>query len=138
MAKPTTGRVDRGEPPEPDPDQMATDTLMSSVFSGVFLIVATVYFGTTGYAGMVLGQRLADATGARIGLGIGLAVGLGVAVLLMRRFGDAIRGRSRNLYRGIVIGGLASVGIIVLLAYFPQVAFPRYCPPGTTCENGQP
>jgi hypothetical protein len=137
MAKPTTGRVGRPEPPEPDPDQMAVNTLMTSVFTGVFLVVATVYFGTVGYAGLAVGQDLAGSTGARVGFGVGLAVGLLIAALALRRYRASIRARSRNLLRGIVIGGLVALGIMVLMAYFPNVAFPRYCPPGAICEGGQ-
>ncbi len=137
MAKPTTGRIDRQNPVEPDPEQMATDTLMTSVFSGIGLVVATVYFATFGWVGLEVGTALADATGARIGLGVGLAVGLAVMVWAMRRFADRIRARSNNLYRGAWIGGVAALGIIVVIAYLPHVVFPQYCPPGTVCENGQ-
>jgi hypothetical protein len=137
MAKPTTGRIDRQPPPEPDPDQMATDTLMTSVFSGIGLVVATVFFATFGWAGLEVGSTLADETGARIGLGVGLAVGLAVMVWGLRRFGGRIRARSNNLYRGAWIGGLAALGIIVVMAYLPQVVFPQYCPPGAVCENGR-
>lgn len=137
MVKPTTGRIERHDPPEPDPDQMATDTLMTSVFSGISLVVATVYFATFGWAGLEVGSRFTDVTGAKIGLGIGLAVGLAVMVWGMRRFADRIRARSNNLYRGAWIGGIVALGIIVVMAYLPQVVFPQYCPPGAVCENGQ-
>lgn len=137
MAKPTTGRIERHDLPEPDPDQMATDTLMTSVFSGIALVVATVYFATFGWVGLEAGGTLADETGARIGLAIGLAVGLAVMVWGMRRFADRIRARSNNLYRGAWIGGIAALGIIVVIAYLPQVVFPQYCPPGAVCEDGR-
>lgn len=137
MPKPTTGRIDRDEPEQPDPEQMATDTLMTSVFSGISLVGATVYFASVGYVGLALGERLGDTSGAKVGLGIGLLVGLVVGVLLVRKFADRIKGRSRNLYRGIRIGSLVALGIIVVMAYLPQVAFPRYCPPGAICEGGQ-
>jgi hypothetical protein len=137
MAKPTTGRIVPKGAPEPDPDQMATDTLMTSVFSGVCLVVATVYFATFGWVGLELGTGIADETGAKVGLGVGLAVGLVVMVWALRRFAGRIRGRSNNLYRGIWIGGLAALGIIVVMAYLPHVVFPQYCPPGAICENGQ-
>lgn len=137
MAKPTTGRIDRHDPPEPDPEQMSTDTLMTSVFAGIALVVATIYFATFGWVGLEAGSTLADETGARIGLGVGLAVGLAVMAWAMRRFADRIRARSKNLYRGAWIGGVAALGIIVVIAYLPQVVFPQYCPPGAVCENGQ-
>ena len=56
MAKPTTGRVEHEPVPEPDPDQMATDTLMTSVFSGICLIVATVVLAGFGCAGTRRGR----------------------------------------------------------------------------------
>ena len=137
MAKPTTGHIEREDPPENDPDQMATDTLMTAVFSGIGLVVATAFFSVFGYIGLTFGERAAEVDGARVGLGIGLAVGLVVLVLLLRRFAPQIKERSRNLYRGAWIGGLMALGIIVLMAYAPQVAIPQYCPPGAVCEGGQ-
>jgi hypothetical protein len=137
MAKPTTGRMVREDPPDPDEEQMVTDTLMTSVFSGIGLIVGTMFFAVFGYAGLALGDRLAGADGARFGLGLGLAVGLAVFWTVLRRFSEPIRARSRNLYRGAWIGGIGALGIIVLMAYLPQVVFPQYCPPGAVCENGQ-
>jgi hypothetical protein len=137
MAKPTTGRVEHVPEPQPDPDQMATDTLMTSVFSGVSLIVATVVLGIFGTLGLAAGRAVADTTGAKSGFGLGLALGmLGIAWAL-RRNSDRIRARSANLYRGAWIGSIASLVIIVLMAYLPQVAFPQYCPPGQICTNGR-
>lgn len=135
MAKTTTGRIEQA--PEPDPDQMATDTLMTSVFSGISLLFATVILGLTGAAGLYLGESIGDATGAKVGLGVGLAVGILLIGWLLRRNSVRIQARSNNLYRGAWIGSIASLVIIVLMAYAPQIAFPQYCPPGQICTGGQ-
>jgi hypothetical protein len=135
MAKPTTGRVEHL--PEPDPDQMATDTLMTSVFSGISLIAATVVLGVTGALGLAAGRSIADTIGAKVGLGVGLALGMAGIAWGLRRYAPQIRSRSTNLYRGAWIGSIAALVIIVLMAYLPQVAFPQYCPPGQLCVNGQ-
>ncbi len=139
MAKPTTGRVEHAPEPEPqpDPEQMATDTLMTSVFSGVSLIAATVILGVFGATGLAAGRSVADSVGAKVGFGIGLALGMAVIAWALRRNADRIRARSTNLYRGAWIGSIASLVIIVLMAYLPQVAFPQYCPPGQICTNGR-
>jgi hypothetical protein len=134
MAKPTTGHVDHV--PEPDPDQMATDTLMTSVFSGVSLIVATVILGSFGAMLLSLGRSLGDTTGARIGFGLGLVLGMAVIVWGLRRYAERIQARSPNLYRGAWIGSIAALVIIAVMAYLPQVAFPQYCPPGQLCVSG--
>ena len=136
MAKPTTGRIEHEPVPEPDPDQMATDTLMTSVFSGICLIVATVVLAGFAALGHAVGGSLGDLTGAKIGVGIGLAVGIAVIAWALRRYADQIRARSANLYRGAWIGSLVSLAIIVLMAYFPQVVIPQYCPPGQVCSSG--
>ena len=133
MAKPTTGRVEHV--PEPDPDQMAADTLMTSVFSGISLIVATVVLGLFGAMGLAAGRSVADTVGAKVGFGLGLALGMAVIVWALRRYAERIRARSTNLYRGAWIGSVASLVIIVLMAYLPQVAFPQYCPPGQICVS---
>lgn len=133
MAKPTTGRVEHV--PEPDPDQMAADTLMTSVFSGISLIAATVILGLFGALGLAAGRSVADFHGARVGLGLGLALGMALIVWALRRYADQIRARSTNLYRGAWIGSVAALVIIVLMAYLPQVAFPQYCPPGQVCVS---
>ena len=135
MAKPTTGRVEHVS--EPDPDQMAADTLMTSVFSGISLIAATVILGFTGAMGLAAGRSVADSLGAKVGLGIGLALGMAGIAWALRRYADRIRARSTNLYRGAWIGSVAALVIIVLMAYLPQVAFPQYCPPGQLCVGGQ-
>jgi len=136
MAKPTTGRVERV--PEPDPDQMAADTLMTSVFTGICLIAATVLLGAFGAMGLAAGRSIGDSVGARIGLAIGLALGMALIAWLLRRYAERIRARSMNLYRGAWIGSVAALVIIALMAYLPQVAFPQYCPPGQICVTGQP
>jgi hypothetical protein len=133
MAKPTTGRVEHV--PEPDPDQMAADTLMTSVFSGISLIAATVVLGMFGAIGLAAGRSVADSVGAKVGLGLGLALGMAVIAWALRRYADRIRARSMNLYRGAWIGSVAALVIIVLMAYLPQVAFPQYCPPGQICVS---
>jgi hypothetical protein len=135
MAKPTTGQVEHV--PEPDPDQMATDTLMTAVFSGVCLIIATVILGASGSLGLAAGRAVAEFTGAKVGFGIGLALGMLAIAWGLRRYADRLRARSTNLYRGAWIGSIAALVIITFMAYFPQVAFPQYCPPGQICSNGQ-
>ena len=116
---------------------MAADTLMTSVFSGISLIVATVILGIFGAMGLAAGRSVADTIGAKVGLGIGLAVGMAAIAWALRRYADRIRARSTNLYRGAWIGSIAALVIIVAMAYLPQVAFPQYCPPGQFCLNGQ-
>jgi uncharacterized membrane protein YidH (DUF202 family) len=136
MAKPTTGRVDHL--PEPDPDQMAADTLMTSVFSGLGLIAATfvlAILGTAGYA--AAGGAGAPGNVAKFGLGAGLALGMALIAWGLRRYSARIRARSTNLYRGAWIGSVAALVIIVFMAYFPQVVIPQYCPPGQICVNGR-
>ena len=109
MAKPTTGHVEHT--PEPDPDQMATDTLMTSVFSGVCLIGATVIFGLIGGGlGLAAGRATDSATWARAGFAVGLALGMALIAWTLRRYAERIRARSANLYRGAWIG---SVGALV-------------------------
>jgi hypothetical protein len=135
MAKPTTGHVEHA--PEPDPDQMATDTLMTAVFSGVCLIIATVILGAFGSLGLAAGRAVAEFTGAKVGFGIGLVLGMLIIAWGLRRYADRVRARSSNLYRGAWIGSIAALVIITFMAYFPQVAFPQYCPPGQICSNGQ-
>ena len=135
MAKPTTGRIEHA--PEPDPEQMATDTLLTSVFSGISLVIATVILGISGALGLAAGRAVADVAGAKIDFGIGLALGMAGIAWSLRRFSERIQGRSINLYRGAWIGSIASLVIIVMLAYLPQVAFPQYCPPGQICTDGR-
>ena len=138
MAKPTTGRVEHVPEPEPEPDadQMAADTLMTSVFSGISLIFATLVLATLGAVGYAAaGGAGAPGIWAQIGLGAGLAVGMALIATGLRRYADRIRARSRNLYRGAWIGSVAALVIIVFMAFFPQVVIPQYCPPGQVCVN---
>ena len=136
MAKPTSGQVEPA--PERDTDQMAVDTLMTSVFSGISLIVATVVLAITGVVCLDLSRSLTDSSvGAMVGFAIGLLMGVLLIGWLLTRYADRIKGRSRNLYRGAWIGSGAALIIIVLLYFAPQVAFPQYCPPGQICTNGQ-
>ena len=132
MPKPTTGRIDREEPQRPDPDELAASTLMTSVWSGVSLVVATLVLATFGSVGLFAGRAAADVTGAKVGLLVGLLVGALVIGLMLRLFSDRIRARSSNLYRGAWIGTLASLAIILVMAYAPQL-IPNYCPPGGIC-----
>jgi hypothetical protein len=136
MAKPTSGQVEPA--PERDTDQMAVDTLMTSVFSGISLIVATVVLAITGVVFLDLSRSLTDSSvGAMVGFAIGLLMGALLIAWLLTRNSDRIKGRSANLYRGAWIGSGAALIIIVLLYFAPQVAFPQYCPPGQICTNGQ-
>lgn len=134
MAKPTTGRVDHV--PEPDPDQMAADTLMTSVFSGICLIAATIVLGLFGGGlGLAAGRATDSVTWAKLGFAVGLALGMAVIAWALRRYADRIRARSNNLYRGAWIGSVAALAIIALMYFLPQVAIPQYCPPGKVCVN---
>ncbi len=136
MSKPTTGRVEHA--PEPDPDQMATDTLMTSVFSGISLIVATIILGIVGGSlGLAAGRATDDPTWAKAGFAVGLALAMAGIAWALRRNADRIRARSTNLYRGAWIGSVAALVIIATMYFLPQVAFPQYCPPGQICVNGQ-
>ncbi|MGB8022313.1 MAG: hypothetical protein WCF04_13870 [Candidatus Nanopelagicales bacterium] len=140
--KPTTGRVQRGTrpgagrvqvAPEPDPDQMAADTLITSVITGVALLVAVVVYAGIGSIGL----HLLDGFGrwqAMVGLGVGMTLGLVIVILLLRRFADRIQARSRNLYRGIWIGAIAAYVIMGMMYFLPWIAFPQYCPPGAICS----
>ena len=132
MPKPTTGRAIR-EPEQPDPEQMAADTLMTSAFTGVSLIVATALFGLGGGIGLYAGGHFAELGGAKVGFAIGLAVTLAVIVWALRHWADFIKGRSLNLYRGAWIGTFAALAVIVVMYYVPQL-LPMYCPPGAVCE----
>jgi hypothetical protein len=138
MPKPTTGRIEE-RPPEPDTEKMTTDTLMTSVFTALCLIAATAVLGTFGAAGLALGDMVSGkgSIGAAVGFAVGLALGMALIVLALRRYSQQIKGRSMNLYRGAWIGSIASLVIIVLMAYLPQIAIPQYCPPGDVCQNGQ-
>jgi len=115
-------------------DQRNVDILMTAIFSGVALIVATVLLASGGSLGMLLLKQVANGPlTAEVGFGIGL-VATGVALgLLLRRFADRIKRRSANLYRGAWIGLIGALVIIAFMAYLPQVAFPQYCPPGAIC-----
>ena len=135
MAKPTTGHVDPR--PEPDPDQMAADTLMTSVFSGVSLLAATVFLAIFGSVALAAGRAMSGTTGAKVGLAVGLLVGGAIIGWALRRNSERIKARSANLYRGAWIGSVAALVIIMLMAFLPQVAFPQYCPPGQICTNGR-
>jgi cbb3-type cytochrome oxidase subunit 1 len=136
MAKPTTGRVEHV--PEPDPDQMAADTLMTSVFSGICLIAATVILGLFGGGlGLAAGRATDDPTWAKVGFAVGLVLGMAVIAWALRRNAERIRARSANLYRGAWIGSVAALVIITLMYFLPQVAIPQYCPPGQLCINDQ-
>lgn len=135
MAKPSSSHAEPA--PEPDPDQMAADTLMTSVFTGICLLVATVVLAAFGSAALAIGRSMAGTTGAKVGLAVGLLVGAAIIGWVLRHFAASIRNRSANLYRGAWIGSIASLVIIMLMAFAPQVAFPQYCPPGQICTNGR-
>ena len=138
MAKPTTGRIAPVPEPQPDPDQMAVDTLMTSVFTGVSLVVATIIFGAFGSAGALIADAMGAEHAWKYGLGFGLVTGTLLVVWGLRRFADRLRARSVNLYRGAWIGSMLSLAVIVVMAYVPQLVIPQYCPPGAICENGRP
>lgn len=140
--KPTTGKVQRGTrsatgrvqvASEPDPDQMAADTLMTSALSSIALVLAIVVYATLGSIGLHLVGGLGRWQ-AMVGLGVGMTLGLVLVILLLRRFGERIRARSKNLYRGAWIGSIAAYVIMGLLYYLPWIAFPQYCPPGSICS----
>jgi hypothetical protein len=136
MAKPTTGRVEQH--PEPDPDQMAADTLMTSVFTGISFMITATLLASIGSLGLFLMRSAVDTpTGAKVGFALGLLVGCLAIAWVLRRFGARLRARSQNLSRGAWIGSVAALVVLVFMAYLPQVAFPQYCPPGQICLNGR-
>ena len=55
MAKRGSEHV-RPEPQEPDPDQLATATLMTSVFAGISFVVAVIIFSFAGTAALQLAK----------------------------------------------------------------------------------
>ncbi len=113
---------------------MAGDALATSMYSGVFLIVATILFGLVGGTLLQLGGQMGQARGARIGLAVGLGVTVLIVTLLLRRYSARIILRSINLYRGMWIGMWISLAVIILMAYLPHIVLPMYCPPGAPCE----
>lgn len=119
--------------PKPDPQATAVEFLMTSVFTGVSLMVSTVTLAALGGSGLFFGRNLAGVTGAKIGFAVGLGLGVLLLGLLLRVDGDRLRNRSDNLYRGLWIGMLGAGLILGLMAFAPQVAFPVYCPPGAIC-----
>lgn len=130
MPKPTTGRV-QPPAPEPDTEQLTTDTLMTSVFTGLSLIVATLILGAAGGLGALTGDQFGSG-GWRFGLAVGLLVGMGLIAVVLRTYASNIKARSANLYRGAWIGSFLSLGIILVMAYAPWL-MPSYCPPGAMC-----
>ncbi len=132
MAKRASGQGS-ARPPEPDPEQMAVDTLMTSVFTGISFMVAIVVYAVTGGAALFLVADIGR-TAAMIAFGLGLAVGFGLLVYVLRTNALRIESRSRNLYRGAWIGLLFGLAIIIVLYYLPWVAIPTYCPPGAVCS----
>lgn len=129
--KDTTGYVDPARP-EPDPEQMAQDALLTSMYAGLGLVVAVVVYGVFGGVALKLATG-ASRTVAMTAFGIGLAIGLVVLVLVMRQNGEQMRTRNRNMYRGAWIGIIGALVIMVLMYYLPWIAFPAYCPPGAFC-----
>lgn len=132
MAKPTTGRVGPAEEPEADPERMMAEAWMTSVFTGITLIVATAYFAAIGGMLLLAGHSAAGPTGARIGLGLGLGLALALAIYLLRASAGRLKSRSVNVYRGAWIGTFLSFGLIIVMAYAPWLV-PNYCPPGAIC-----
>lgn len=132
MAKHGTEKV-RPEPEEPDEDQLATATLMTSVFTGISFVVAVIIYSFTGTLALKLVEGSGQTT-AMIVFGIGLAAGGGLIVFLLRRYSSQIQARSTNLYWGAWIGSIAAMVIIVVMYYLPWIVFPHYCSPGTVCQ----
>ena len=83
MTKRGTEHV-RPEPEEPDPDQLAIDTLMTSVFAGIGFVVAVIIYSFTGTLALEL-TNVSGRTTSMIVFGVGLAVGVGLIVFLLRR-----------------------------------------------------
>lgn len=123
----------RPEPEDPDADQMAVATLMTSVFTGISFVVAVIIYSFTGTLVLKLAAG-AERTAAMIAFAVGLAVGGGLVAFLLRRYSTQIQARSKNLYRGAWIGSVAAMVIIVVMYYDPGIVIPRYCPPGTVCQ----
>ena len=132
MAKRGSEHV-RPEPQEPDPDQLATATLMTSVFAGISFVVAVIIFSFAGTAVLQLAKD-GELTAKMIAFGVGLALGGGLVVFLLRHYSAQIQARSRNLYWGAWIGSIAAMVIIVVMSYLPWIVFPHYCSPGQVCQ----
>jgi MFS superfamily sulfate permease-like transporter len=133
MPKPTTGRI-HPELPPPDPEQLASNTLMTSVFTGASLIVSTFALAVFGSVGLFAGRSWPGdpITGAQLGMAAGLLIGAVLLGMGLRRLSARIRARSSNLYRGAWIGMFFALGIIIAMAYAPWL-IPSYCPPGASC-----
>lgn len=132
MAKRSTGHGS-SEPLEPDQDQMITDAMMTSVFTGISFVLSVLVYSLAGGISLNLtadSGRIVQ----MIVFGAGLAFGAGVVVLLLRSYSAQLRLRSQNLYRGAWIGSMAGLAIIVVMYYLPWLAFPVYCPPGAVCQ----
>lgn len=118
--------------PDRDPDQMITDVTMTSVFTGIaFVLSVLVYSLFAAVALNVAGDS--GRTMKMIIVAAGLATGAAIVVLLLRTYSVQLKARSLNLHRGAWIGAVGGLVIIVLLYYLPELAFPRYCPPGAVC-----
>ena len=93
MPKPTTGRVTHAaEPPSQqlsakELDDRNVAILMTAVFTGIALLVATIVLAAVGTLGMDVLNRLADGPlTAEVGFAIGLALAMVVIAVLLRRF----------------------------------------------------
>ncbi len=114
---------------------MAADTWLTSIVAGGAFVLATIVFGVFGGIGVSLAGAMGGGRGTQMVLvAIGFALGLGLILLLVHRFRPQLERRGIAWYRGILIGTAISLGIIVLMYFFPQIVFPEYCPPGGLCE----
>lgn len=121
--------------PQPDPDQMAADTWLTSFVAGGTFLVATIIFGVFGGVGISLARALGGNRILQMVLvAVGFAMATGLIAVGVRRFRPQIERRGPAWYRGIIIGTAISLGIIVLMYFFPHIVFPKYCPPGGLCE----
>ncbi|MGV1004195.1 MAG: hypothetical protein ACOYEV_05395 [Candidatus Nanopelagicales bacterium] len=121
--------------PQHDPDQMASDALVTSIAAGISFVVSTIVLGLFGGVGILLANTVGVGSNVRMALvGLGFAAGVTLLVLTLRNFRVALERRGKPWFRGAVIGAAVSLAIIVIMYYFPGIAFPEYCPPGGMCE----
>lgn len=131
MAKPTTGHVEPVK--EPDPEQMAEATLLTSIFAGISFVVAVIVYGCIGGVALKLFTGASRAV-AMTAFGVALGLGFGFLAWVLRQNAEALKARNQNLYRGAWIGVVGALVVMVLMYFLPWIAFPKYCPPGALCQ----
>lgn len=97
------------------------DSTITAMWSGGSLIVSIVLLTAVGYTGLYFGRALGDVQGSKVGLLLGLAVGMIVIGLLLTVNSVRIRARSANLYRGIWVGLVLALVLLLIMAFAPQL-----------------